>query len=449
MKNTILFCFISIVFAGAGCKKSDVAPVSPVPVIVDSSSTPIQSPATEIFESGIKDDYTTSTITLSTGKWSFNNAVIGNTAADHKNGAKSARIRESGKLTMNFDIVNGVYRVAVSSAVYNSDGPSSWQLWVSYNGGASYVQAGNTIVTSGIALQSDTIIVNAVGKARFSIRKISGGANQLNIDDISAILTSGPLAPNFADDNNMLMGNPSNATPSILDVTNYYMDKIYYSLSYNSTMGKANWVSWHLQMSDIGSTPRQDDFREDYALPSSWYYVTNASYTGSGFDRGHSCPSSDRTSTVAANSSTFLMTNIIPQAPNNNQLTWARLEDSCRRLVTNQGKELYIICGSSGVGGVGNFGAADAIDNGHISVPAKTWKVIVVLSNGSNDLSRVNNNTRVIAVLADNTNSVDPNWKNSRVSVDMIESEMGNNFNLLSNLPTAVQQVLESQVDNL
>ncbi|WP_255412675.1 DNA/RNA non-specific endonuclease [Chitinophaga sp. S165] len=38
-------------------------------------------------------------------------------------------------------------------------------------------------------------------------------------------------------------------------------------------------------------------------------------------DRGHNCPSADRTSTTA-NSSTFLMTNMIPQAPQNNQQTW-------------------------------------------------------------------------------------------------------------------------------
>lgn len=55
----------------------------------------------------------------------------------------------------------------------------------------------------------------------------------------------------------------------------------------------------------------------DPALPEGWYKVTTSAYTGSGFDRGHNVPSADRTRTVADNSTTFLMTNIIPQAMTN------------------------------------------------------------------------------------------------------------------------------------
>lgn len=85
-------------------------------------------------------------------------------------------------------------------------------------------------------------------------------------------------------------------------------------------MGTPNWVAWHLQSEDMGSAPRQDDFRSDNTLPSAWYRVVSTSYSGSGFDRGHNCPSADRTSTIAANSSTFYMTNMIPQAPTLNQV---------------------------------------------------------------------------------------------------------------------------------
>lgn len=456
-KNIFSVLYISIaIFIIGGCNKSDDTGSTPVITPpTDTTSTPIQSPAKETFESGSKDDYTPSTITLSTGKWSFDNAVIGNTSDDRKNGAKSARIQENGKLTMNFDIVNGVYRVAIASATYATDGPSTWQLWASFNGGYSYAQMGGNITTSSVTLQHDTIVVNAVAKARFSIRKISGGSARLNIDDVEAILTSGPLPPNFADDNNILMGNPSDATPSILDITNYYMDKTYYSVAYNSEVRNPRWVSWHVHQPDFGSTPRQDDFRPDDALPAAWYHATNESYTGSGFDRGHSCPSNDRTSTVPANSSTFLMTNIIPQAGNLNQGPWAHMEDYCHDLVTADGKELFIICGSYGVGGTGNNGLLNDIDNGHIAVPAYCWKVVVVLPNGNNDLSRVSTTTRVISVIMPNDNAIGigADWKNYRVSVHDIEAAVqnatGQPFNLLSNVPGAIQSVIESQVDNL
>jgi endonuclease G len=74
------------------------------------------------------------------------------------------------------------------------------------------------------------------------------------------------------------------------------------------------------------------------------------------------------------------MTNMMPQAPNNNQGPWAQLEEYSRTLV-DQGNELYIIMGGAGQGGVGSNGAANTIAGGQIVVPAYTWKVIIVLPN--------------------------------------------------------------------
>jgi endonuclease G len=71
-------------------------------------------------------------------------------------------------------------------------------------------------------------------------------------------------------------------------------------------------VSWHLATNWIGSAARQDDFRADPNLPAGWYRPGATSYSGSGFDRGHKCPSADRTSSVADNSATFLMSNMMP-----------------------------------------------------------------------------------------------------------------------------------------
>ena len=95
----------------------------------------------------------------------------------------------------------------------------------------------------------------------------------------------------------------------------------------------------------LGSAPRQNNFRADPALPQGWYRVTTSSYTGSGFDRGHNTPSADRTKSEEDNSATFLMMNIIPQAPKNNQETWANLEDYTRDLV-GDGMEVYVVMGS-------------------------------------------------------------------------------------------------------
>lgn len=246
----------------------------------------------------------------------------------------------------------------------------------------------------------------------------------------------------------LTMGNPTGAVNSTAYPNNYLMSKSQYALSYNNTTRIPNWVSWQLNRNWLGSAARQDDFRADTSLPSTWYRVQGTDYQGSGFDRGHMTPSADRTRTVTDNSATFLMTNMIPQAPDNNQGPWANLENYSRDLVVNQGKELYIISGGYGVGGTGSNGTRYTIANGNVQVPARTWKVIVVLNTLGSGVSGVTTNTRVIAVDMPNSQGIrSVNWKTYRVSVDTIESRTGYNF--LSNVSASTQNVIESRVDNL
>jgi len=242
----------------------------------------------------------------------------------------------------------------------------------------------------------------------------------------------------------LTMGNPSGATADATAPANYLLLKPQYALSYHRDRGVPNWVSWHLDASWLGSGPRQDDFRPDPELPAAWYHVGAGSYSGSGFDRGHNCPSADRTRTVADNSATFLMTNMMPQAPRLNQQTWANLEDYCRTLV-GQGNELYIVCGSYGRGGTGTNGYLTTLDQGRVTVPAHCWKVVVVLPAGADDARRVAASTRVIAIDTPNDNAVSTAWGTYRTSVDAIEAATG--YDLLSAVPAAVQQVVEARVD--
>jgi endonuclease G len=244
---------------------------------------------------------------------------------------------------------------------------------------------------------------------------------------------------------NMAMGNPSGAVADPGNVSNYLITKKQYSLSYHRDRGIPNWVSWHLDQSWLGTAPRQDDFRADDELPTGWYRVQGTDYSGSGFDRGHNTPSADRTASEADNSATFLMTNMIPQAPNNNQQTWNNLESYCRTLV-NQGNELYIIMGNYGTGGTGSNGTFTTIVNGKVTVPNRIWKVVLVLPQGTDDVNRVTVSTRVIAVNTPNSNNVNSSWGVYRTTVDDIEAVTG--YDLFSNVAPAVQSVIEAKVDS-
>jgi len=147
----------------------------------------------------------------------------------------------------------------------------------------------------------------------------------------------------------------------------------------------------------------------------------------------------DRTRNEADNSATFLMSNMMPQVPEVNRGVWGDLEEYCRELV-QQGKELYIIAGP--MGRKGSIGK-----NQKITVPAKNWKVIVVLDRQGLGMQGITADTRTIAVMMPNDASVKGRgWKSFRVSVKQVERETGLNF--LSNVPPQVQQIIEGKGDS-
>jgi len=236
------------------------------------------------------------------------------------------------------------------------------------------------------------------------------------------------------------LGIPSPTSTS--DPNSYLSVKSEYVVSYNSGRKVPNWVSWELNTSYLGITDRQNDYRPDDTLPANLPQAQLSDYSGSGYDRGHMCPSADRTLTTTTNSQTFYLTNMVPQAAFNNQGPWEQLESESRRLAQT-GKELFIISG-------GVFGASPKkVGNGNVFVPDQTFKVIVVLDAVGQGTSAVTANTRVIAVLMPNDNTlIDKldDWHNFRVSVDAIEALTGYDF--LSDVDPAVQAIVEARVDN-
>ncbi|MFZ1702602.1 MAG: DNA/RNA non-specific endonuclease [Pyrinomonadaceae bacterium] len=268
----------------------------------------------------------------------------------------------------------------------------------------------------------------------YNVTAVASDAQARSVNVNQNITVNAPL-PN---DDPLLLGNPSNATGDIANENNYLMQKPQYSLSYNRSKATPNWVAWRLDSTWIGSAPRQDDYRADPALPAAWYHVQDNDYSGSGFDRGHMCPSGDRTRSVADNSATFLMTNFIPQYGPNNQGPWNDFENYLRS-IANQGNEIYIFSGP-----VGNMGT---IANGQVVVPQTTWKVVVILPNGTNDVQRVTKSARAFGIIVPNgppVTSGNP-WRNFRVTVDAVEVLTGYNF--FSNIPKNTQELIERRRD--
>ena len=255
-----------------------------------------------------------------------------------------------------------------------------------------------------------------------------------------------PPEPIDGRDDNMALGNPSGAVASVVMANNYLLVHPQYVVGYDNSRGLARWVSWHLSMAWKGTAERCDCFAPDPLLPTGFFAAEHGDYTNSGFDRGHLCPSDDRDGSDADNAVTFYMSNISPQAPNLNQQVWADLEDFARDLAAD-GNELYILSGGYGNGGSGsNGGLTTSIAGGNIAVPARYWKVLVVLPFGEDDLTRINSATRVIAVDMPTTHRANAlDWYDYRTSVDAIEDSTG--LDVLNALGTDLQGLLEVGVD--
>ncbi|MBN8702268.1 MAG: DNA/RNA non-specific endonuclease [Bacteroidetes bacterium] len=410
-------------------------------LLVEAESAPTIKRFEEGFEGNYKVGYPADTTYFWTGAWYLDNAMSGTQQDDKKKGLRSLRLINNGSARMMFNVIDGISVVTILHAAHGTDGPSTWELWFSTSNGLSWQKAGPPVTSHPGSLKTATFTLNTTYRTRLELRKISGGPNRLNIDNISVTGT----IPAPTRDNNLALGNPSNANNNIANFNNYLMVKPQYTLSYNRTKGIPNWVSWHLSLGWRGTAVRKDDFVADPTMPFGWYAVKPADYKLTGFDKGHMCPSDDRDGGPSDNSATFNMTNMVPQAPDHNRKVWRLFENFCRTLA-GQGYELYIVAGSAGVGGTGSVYPfpVTSIASGKITVPASCWKVALILPVGSNDKNRVSASTKVIAINVPNNQDADNlKWFNYITTVDKVEQLTG--LNLFSALPDNIENIIESK----
>ena len=108
---------------------------------------------------------------------------------------------------------------------------------------------------------------------------------------------------------------------------------ITYSVEWDNTKIANRWTCYELHEGNTMSTVgRHDDFKADPEVAVS---STLDDYSGSGFSRGHLCPSADRLCTVEQNKQTFFLTNMQPQYQSHNGGLWSRLESQVREYATN------------------------------------------------------------------------------------------------------------------
>ncbi len=172
-----------------GCARQEAVPTPVAATALSQNASAAGFP--EAFETGAKTAYASGTVVLGSGSWTFDDALLGNTSADAKTGSQSARVRNSGTLTMNFNLTSGAGVVTIGHARYGTDAASTWELWASTNSGSSFAKVGSTVTASSTTLATASFTVNLPGAVRLQVRKTDGTTNRLNVDNITVQTYSG------------------------------------------------------------------------------------------------------------------------------------------------------------------------------------------------------------------------------------------------------------------
>jgi DNA/RNA endonuclease G (NUC1) len=216
-----------------------------------------------------------------------------------------------------------------------------------------------------------------------------------------------------------------------------------FTSSYSPVRNSPNWVAYAIDATHFGAQDRCDCFTMDPDLPSSLPQITTDDYTGAGaiagygIDRGHLARSFDRTSGSLDNARTFLFTNIIPQAADQNQGPWAQFENHLGDYARLQNREVYVIAGVAG-----NKGSLKNL--GLVTIPTHTWKVALILPRdaGLADVDDYRDVEAIAVIMPNDPGLRNTPWQTFLQSIDDVEALSG--YDVFELLPDEIEDAIES-----
>lgn len=208
---------------------------------------------------------------------------------------------------------------------------------------------------------------------------------------------------------------------------NQYLCRNGYAVNYNYSTKVAYFVTESIvgQQLATRSAARKDDFREDPEIPAQ-YRVTLKDYVGTGLDRGHMAPAADFVYSAQLMSESFLLSNMMPQAPGNNRGIWKYTEEMTRYWAQKYG-QVYVITGTV-------FDANSPVFGNNVRVPTYVYKIVI-------DPQQA----RAIAFLFPNQKLDPKQIANYIVSVAELEQYTGINFSPA--LPPQMQSMEQTRAN--
>ncbi|XP_076010414.1 endonuclease G, mitochondrial [Genypterus blacodes] len=155
-----------------------------------------------------------------------------------------------------------------------------------------------------------------------------------------------------------------------------------YVTSYDPRTRTASWVIERLSPASLSglSNRKNCEFKEDDSV-HVFHRATNADYKGSGFDRGHLAAAANHKWNQKAMDDTFYLSNVAPQDPHLNRISWNNLEKLCRSL-TNAYASVYVCTGPLFLPRQEADGKLyvhyQVLGQNHVAVPTHFFKVLIL-----------------------------------------------------------------------
>jgi len=235
----------------------------------------------------------------------------------------------------------------------------------------------------------------------------------------------------------------SNRTYEITHSTADY--GITYSLEWDADKKANRWTCYQLHAGNsMENVDRGDNFMQDPDIPSE-DQPTLANYKGSGFSRGHLCPSADRLCSSDQNAQTFYLSNMQPQWQNHNGVLWANLEALVRNTFNadTYRDTLYIVKAAtidndSQIYTPEEVTAIDSDSKFDYIVPKYFYMAILSVKNGKYKALG-------LWTVHTNTSDTNKNYGDYAISIDKLEELTGIDF--FCNLPDEDEDAAESELD--
>lgn len=202
------------------------------------------------------------------------------------------------------------------------------------------------------------------------------------------------------------------------------------------------WTSYPLNSGHMGSLSR----------PSNWEYnpdieincqinVTEGSYAGGTYSRGHMCPNASRNGNSTMQKQTFYVTNQVPQIQNNfNSGIWSNLEAAIQTI--GKTEEIYVVTGVAFNKPGENKTIATISPNKDSSqdcyIPNYFYKAVLRVQKSGSTVT----NASTIAFWFEHKTYND-SYTNYTISVDQLEAWTG--FDFFVNLPDSIERTAESK----